>query len=204
MKRVVSSKICPILNAKIMSQSDEELPVIVQLRREDDRLEEGIMSVSSKVNKRLPLINGIACNLDIETIYRLANNPNVEFISFDSEVYALLDISVPTVEAQFPHNQGYKGKGITVAVVDTGVAPHQDLTRPVNRIIGFKDFVNNEADPYDDNGHGTQLPYTVYQIKNQIKRYKCYNLYLPVNVYWSITLFIYFCTYFYIIYHLNY
>lgn len=140
-----------------MSQSDEELPVIVQLRREDDRLEEGIMSVSSKVNKRLPLINGIACNLDIETIYRLANNPNVEFISFDSEVYALLDISVPTVEAQFPHNQGYKGKGITVAVVDTGVAPHQDLTRPVNRIIGFKDFVNNEADPYDDNGHGTHV-----------------------------------------------
>lgn len=157
MKRLISSKICPILSAKIMSQSNEELPVIVQLRREDDRLEEGIMNLSAKVKKRLPLINGIACNLDIETIYRLASSPDVEFINFDSEVYALLDIAIPTIEAHFPHDQGYKGKGITVAVIDTGVAPHQDLTLPTNRIIGFKDFVNNKTDPYDDNGHGTHV-----------------------------------------------
>jgi len=157
MKRLISSKICPILNAKIMSQSNEELPVIVQLRKEDDRLEEGIMDLSTKFKKRLPLIKGIACNLDIETIYRLASSPDIEFISFDSEVYALLDISVPTMEARFPHDQGYKGKGITVAVIDTGVAPHQDLTLPTNRIVGFKDFVNNQTEPYDDNGHGTHV-----------------------------------------------
>lgn len=157
MKRSISSKLCPILNAKILSQSNEELPVIIQFKRDDDRLENGIMNVATKVKKRLPLINGIACNLDIETIYRLASNPNVEFISFDSEVYALLDISVPTMEARFPHDQGYKGRGITVAVIDTGVAPHQDLTKPINRIVGFKDFINNETEPYDDNGHGTHV-----------------------------------------------
>ena len=157
MKRIISSKVCPILSAKIISQANEELPVIIQLKREDKRLEEGIMSLSTKVKKRLPLINGIACNLDIESIYRLASNPNVEFISFDAEVYALLDISVPTMEAQFPHDQGYKGKGITIAVIDTGVAPHQDLTLPDNRIVGFKDFVNNKNEPYDDNGHGTHV-----------------------------------------------
>ncbi|MFS8540640.1 MAG: S8 family peptidase, partial [Tissierellales bacterium] len=157
MKRLISSKICPILSAKIMSQSNEEIPVIVQLRRGDGRLEERIMNLSTKVKKRLPLINGIACNLDIETIYKLASSPDVEFINFDSEVYALLDIAVPTIEAHFPHDQGYKGKGITVAVIDTGVAPHQDLTLPTNRIIGFKDFVNNNTEPYDDNGHGTHV-----------------------------------------------
>jgi len=48
-------------------------------------------------------------------------------------------------------------------VVDSGVAPHKDLTVPTNRIIGFKDFVNNETEPYDDNGHGTQVPCTVNQ-----------------------------------------
>jgi len=157
MKRIISSKICPILNAKILSQSNEELPVIIQLKRYDDRLENGIINVATKVKKRLPLINAIACELDIETIYRLASNPDVEFINFDSEVYALLDISVPTMEARFPHEQGYKGKGITIAVIDTGVAPHQDLTKPVNRIVGFKDFVNNKTEPYDDNGHGTHV-----------------------------------------------
>src|SRR5690606_33411576 len=98
MRRLISSKICPILSAKIMSQSNEEIPVIVQLRRGDGRLEERIMNLSTKVKKRLPLINGIACNLDIETIYKLASSPDVEFINFDSEVYALLDIAVPTME----------------------------------------------------------------------------------------------------------
>ncbi|MBZ2175679.1 S8 family peptidase [Schnuerera sp. xch1] len=157
MRKINNSKICPILGAKIMSQSNEKLPVIVQLKKDDNRLEDGIMSVSTNVKKRLPLINGIACDLDTETIYKLASNPNIEYISFDSEVYTLLDISVPTMEAQFPYAQGYKGKGITVGVIDTGVAPHQDLTKPVNRIIDFKDFVNNETSAYDDNGHGTHV-----------------------------------------------
>lgn len=157
MRRINTSKLCPILGAKIMSQSNEELPVIVQLRREDDRLEDGIINLSTKVKKRLSIIKGIACNLDTEAIYRLANNPDIEFISFDVKVYALLDVSVPTMEARFPHDQGYRGAGVTIAVIDTGVAPHYDLTRPVNRIIGFKDFVNNKTSPYDDNGHGTHV-----------------------------------------------
>lgn len=157
MRGLNSSKLCPILGAKIMSQSNEELPVIIQLKRNDARLEEGIMNLATKVKKRLSIIRGIACNLDTETIYRLANDPDIEYISFDVKVYALLDISVPTMEAHFPHEQGYKGEGITVAVIDTGVAPHYDLTRPVNRIIGFKDFINNKTSPYDDNGHGTHV-----------------------------------------------
>lgn len=157
MRGLNSSKLCPILGAKIMSQSNEELPVIIQLKRNDTRLEEGIMNLATKVKKRLSIIRGIVCNLDTETIYRLANDPDIEYISFDVKVYALLDISVPTMEAHFPHEQGYKGEGITVAVIDTGVAPHYDLTRPVNRIIGFKDFINNKTSPYDDNGHGTHV-----------------------------------------------
>ena len=43
------SKICPILSAKIMSQSKEELPVIVQLKDKNKRLKDGIMNLSTKV-----------------------------------------------------------------------------------------------------------------------------------------------------------
>ncbi|MBN4067699.1 S8 family peptidase, partial [Alkaliphilus transvaalensis] len=49
------------------------------------------------------------------------------------------------------------GKGVTIAVVDTGVFPHNDLIRPTNRIIGFKDYVNENSAPYDDDGHGTHV-----------------------------------------------
>ncbi|MDX6729842.1 MAG: hypothetical protein QOK49_4647, partial [Baekduia sp.] len=43
---------------------------------------------------------------------------------------------------------------VVVGVVDTGVyAGHQDFANL--HLAGGKDFVNNDADPADDNGHGT-------------------------------------------------
>lgn len=48
----------------------------------------------------------------------------------------------------------YTGRGITVAVLDTGIYPHMDFD---HRIGVFKDFVNTASKPYDDNGHGTHV-----------------------------------------------
>lgn len=44
--------------------------------------------------------------------------------------------------------------GITVAVLDSGVAEHPDL---YGKIICFRDFVNGKQRMYDDNGHGTHI-----------------------------------------------
>lgn len=46
------------------------------------------------------------------------------------------------------------GKGIGVAVLDTGIYPHVDFD---SRIIRFEDFLQNRRFPYDDNGHGTHV-----------------------------------------------
>lgn len=45
-------------------------------------------------------------------------------------------------------------KNIGVAVLDTGIYRHIDFD---NRIIAFKDFINNKNIPYDDSGHGTHV-----------------------------------------------
>lgn len=50
-----------------------------------------------------------------------------------------------------------KGFGTTIAIIDTGVAPHYDLVRPYNRIIAFQDLINDRTLPYDDDGHGTHV-----------------------------------------------
>lgn len=48
----------------------------------------------------------------------------------------------------------YTGKGVGVAVLDTGIFPHMDFR---NRIRAFADFVAYKSIPYDDNGHGTHV-----------------------------------------------
>ena len=50
---------------------------------------------------------------------------------------------------------GLTGRGVTLCVLDTGVAPHLDISVPRDRIKEFRDFVGEGEHPYDDNGHGT-------------------------------------------------
>ena len=61
------------------------------------------------------------------------------------------------IESTWAHEQGITGKGIGVAVVDTGISLHKDFVEDINRVVAFKDFINKRADPYDDNGHGTHV-----------------------------------------------
>lgn len=50
--------------------------------------------------------------------------------------------------------QAKGGKGITIAVLDTGVAMHPDLA---DRILAFRDFTRGRTASYDDSGHGTHV-----------------------------------------------
>lgn len=53
----------------------------------------------------------------------------------------------------------YTGRGVYVAVLDSGIAPHPDLRE---RIVEFRDFtgerrIRTQQRGYDDNGHGTHV-----------------------------------------------
>lgn len=48
----------------------------------------------------------------------------------------------------------YAGKGIGVAILDTGITMHPDLKQ---QIVAFQDLVGNKRSVYDDNGHGTHV-----------------------------------------------
>ena len=57
-----------------------------------------------------------------------------------------------------------KGKGITVAVIDTGVTKVRDLEE--TEFVKGYDFVNDRENASDDNGHGTHVAGTVAQATN--------------------------------------
>lgn len=73
---------------------------------------------------------------------------------FEGEVGAQMDAAAPTLGAPELWKRGIDGQGVTVAVIDTGIAPHPDLR---DRIVAFADMVNGKTAPYDDQGHGTHV-----------------------------------------------
>lgn len=59
------------------------------------------------------------------------------------------------VHAENVYRDGFTGKGITIALLDSGAAArHPDLA---NQIVYFQDFDEGRISCYDNNGHGTHV-----------------------------------------------
>jgi len=108
-----------------------------------------------EIKHELPLINAYAVEVESGELEEMARSDLVEYISDDARMTSLLNIAAQEVGARIANDTGYTGKGVGIAILDTGIYPHQDIVRPKNRIVAFKDFINNRQTPYDDNGHGT-------------------------------------------------
>ncbi len=110
-----------------------------------------------KLKHHLPLIKAVALEVPARMVHELAVLDEVEYVTSDTKVFIHMDVARETIREDRVDPIKYTGKGVGVAVIDTGVAPHPDLVEPNNRIIAFKDYVNQKKEPYDDNGHGTHV-----------------------------------------------
>jgi serine protease AprX len=136
-------------------QNVNRIPVIIQMHPDQDYAaytSNVKKTAGCKKKKDLTLINSFTAKVNAKTMEKLVSDGGVKKIWLDGTIKAVLDVASPTVGAPEVWERSVTGKGIGVAVLDTGIYPHPDLA---GRIIAFKDFVGKKTEPYDDNGHGT-------------------------------------------------
>ncbi|MGD9962500.1 MAG: S8 family serine peptidase [Thermoplasmata archaeon] len=112
-------------------------------------------------------LNGFSARLDLGTIDALLARdpglsiyPDITLNATDTDDARQIGAD-RLWEATDPSGSYVTGLGIVVAVIDTGVDyTHPDLGGDIGaayKVIGGYDFVNDDSDPMDDNGHGTHV-----------------------------------------------
>ena len=114
------------------------------------------------VTRRYHAIPALAGRLTAGGLARLQHHPAVRAVGQDLPGSGGLDSSSPFIHADLVHGQGMTGRGVRVAVLDTGI----DIDHPAfaGRIVAENCFVTlapgcppgpHRAD--DDHGHGTNV-----------------------------------------------
>jgi len=125
-----------------------------------------VKGLGGKIKYTYNLIPAIAASVPEVAIEALRGNPNITNVELDSKVFALgqtLPWGVDRIDAEVVHTST-KGSGVDVAIIDTGIDDtHPDL---YGNCKGGWDFVNNDDNPMDDNGHGTHVAGIVAALDN--------------------------------------
>ena len=167
---VRNGKLAPVLQVRA-GQLSGRSRVIVQFRGDlDPRVITGGGGVAGR---RLVSGGAQVAHIDNRVLVELARNPQVAWVGVDYPVFPTLERTGAAIAATLA-SQAFKvtGKGIGVAVIDSGItAWHDDLylTRPQSpradpRVVHFKDFTTEvnpniwaSDQPSDEFGHGTHV-----------------------------------------------
>ncbi len=134
-----------------------------------------VRAYGGSVTGELSLIDGVSALLTAEAASRLRQAAGISSVFPDQAVQAVDkgagSATSKTLASDYPDvvgadvvwQKGVTGKGVTVAVVDSGVEISQTgLDRGTgkkndSRVLAFVDFVENKRTPTDPSGHGTHV-----------------------------------------------
>ncbi len=148
------------------------------IKNHNEKILDNQNKILKKLNKK-PIarykytMNGMAVNLSEEEYNEIKDDKNIKKIREESYYNLTISDTIPAMRAnqvwakQNASGDNITGKGITVAVLDSGI----DYTHPFfgscsltnltngtcDRISYGYDFFNDNNDPFDDHGHGTHI-----------------------------------------------
>src|SRR4051794_32383565 len=137
-----------------------------------------VRDMGGRITHDLPIINGFSAKVSVRDVPRIAQLPGVRAVTLDrsthvqaaslAETTGGASNNVPSVYKKVTRGDslnslGFKGQGVTVALIDTGVSPLPDVSRALVRVaidpVGLTTMpcVNFSGEPTCDDsyGHGT-------------------------------------------------
>lgn len=142
----------------------EKVSVIIGVSNAEGR--EAIRHAGGKIEKDFDFIKAVKVTLPRAAIERLREVPGIRYVEEDAvaKAYAqTLPWGIDRVNAPDVHSAGYKGSGIKVAVLDTGIL----LSHPDLNVAGGYD-TTGIGSYNDNNGHGTHVAGSIAAVDNTI------------------------------------
>ncbi|NJI53550.1 minor protease Epr [Bacillus subtilis] len=150
------------------AQNNSEKEVIVVYKNKAGK--ETILDSDADVEQQYKHLPAVAVTADQETVKELKQDPdilyvenNVSFTAADSTDFKVLSDGTDTsdnfeqwnlepIQVKQAWKAGLTGKDVKIAVIDSGISPHDDLS-----IAGGFSAVSYTSSYKDDNGHGTHV-----------------------------------------------
>ncbi|MBE3570537.1 MAG: S8 family peptidase [Bacillales bacterium] len=155
-----------LANDQPSSQKGEKEVVVVYKNMKG---KEAALENSNDVEHQFKSIPAVSVTADKQDVRQLESNPNIAYVE-ENVPFQLADSNFQTlsksriassyekawdlqaINASKAWENGVTGKGVKIAVIDTGIAPHSDLN-----IAGGISTVDYTSSYKDDNGHGTHV-----------------------------------------------
>lgn len=159
------ARVQPYLLALAAERPNETVNVIVQKLAHDASLESQVVALGGRITNDLSIINAFAAQVPANAMPVLAQLSSVRWISYDSPAIKQGTIETSTLKSAYTQAIGatqlwnsaanLQGQGVTVAVVDSGVAlSSSDLNSRVVAQVQLNSNTTNMSDKY---GHGTHI-----------------------------------------------
>ena len=138
-----------------------KLDLIVRFRRSPGVAERSLIASFDGQVRRQHQSRWMSVRVPGHKVRLLADNPAVEFVAIDADLTASMDVSRATAGQPSPvmPESALKGAGVTVAVVDSGVALHPEIQTMVAAVdfVGLYDPLFAPGGSVDPHGHGTHV-----------------------------------------------
>ncbi len=132
---------------------------IIQYKTAPTKSELKQLGAYGQIKKQFVNVNAVSVSLTGAQIKLISQDPNVKYITPNRPTKGSLDITTSTVNANAAWSMGYSGTGIGVAVIDSGIYAHPDLSTSNGtgtRVVYSQSFVPG-LDASDQFGHGTHV-----------------------------------------------